>query len=104
MGKIKFCFYKQNFLIQKAEKNLERCKSFEVSLPSSITGITGVENQVSFQFTNAIVQLPILFNKIEFKSLFQTPTLDELEILSSNPDGSSIKLNDAQARSVKETG
>ncbi|CAF0814063.1 unnamed protein product [Adineta steineri] len=76
----------QDYIREKAEKNLEECKSFEVSLPPSITGITSESN------------------KIEFKSLFQTPTLNELEIVSTNPDGSSIKLNEEQLKAVKQTG
>ncbi|CAF4263082.1 unnamed protein product, partial [Adineta steineri] len=76
----------QDYIREKAEKNLEECKSFEVSLPPSITGITSESN------------------KIEFKSLFQTPTLNELEIVSTNPDGSSIRLNEEQLKAVKQTG
>jgi hypothetical protein len=76
----------QNYIREKAEKNLEQCKSFEISLPPSITGITNESN------------------KIEFKSLFQTPTLNELEIVSTNPDGSSIRLNQEQLKAVRQTG
>ncbi|CAF0780260.1 unnamed protein product [Adineta ricciae] len=76
----------QNYIREKAEKNLEQCVSFEVSLPPSITGITSESN------------------KIEFRSLFQTPTLNELEIVSTNPDGSSIKLNKEQLQAVEQTG
>ncbi len=42
--------------------------------------------------------------KIEFKSLFQTPTLSELEIVSTNPDGSTIRLNQEQLKTVRQTG
>ncbi len=45
-----------------------------------------------------------LMFQIEFKSLFQTPTLNELEIVSTNPDGSSIRLNEEQLKAVKQTG
>ncbi|UJR35359.1 hypothetical protein I4U23_028116 [Adineta vaga] len=76
----------QNYIREKAEKNLEQCKSFEVSLPPSITGITNESN------------------RIEFRSLFQTPTLNELEMLSTNPDGSSMKLNQEQLKAVQQTG
>ncbi|CAF4754963.1 unnamed protein product, partial [Rotaria sp. Silwood2] len=77
----------QNYIReQKAEKNLEQCKTFEISLPPSITGITSESN------------------KIEFKSLFQTPTLNELEAVSTNPDGSSLKLNEEQLKAVRQTG
>ncbi|CAF0762309.1 unnamed protein product [Rotaria sp. Silwood1] len=76
----------QNYIRERAEKNLEQCKSFEISLPPSITGITTESN------------------KIEFKSLFQTPTLNELEIVSTNPDGSSLRLNEEQLKAVKQTG
>ncbi|CAF4238218.1 unnamed protein product, partial [Rotaria sp. Silwood2] len=76
----------QNYIRERAEKNLEQCKSFEISLPPSITGITSESN------------------KIEFKSLFQTPTLNELEIVSTNPDGSSLRLNEEQLKAVKQTG
>ncbi|CAF4418918.1 unnamed protein product [Rotaria sp. Silwood2] len=77
----------QNYIReQKAEKNLEQCKTFEISLPPSITGITNESN------------------KIEFKSLFQTPTLNELEAVSTNPDGSSLKLNEEQLKAVRQTG
>ncbi|CAF4278016.1 unnamed protein product, partial [Rotaria sordida] len=41
---------------------------------------------------------------IEFESLFQTPTLNELEAVSTNPDGSSLKLNEEQLQTVKQTG
>ncbi|CAF1139101.1 unnamed protein product [Rotaria sordida] len=76
----------QNYIREKAEKNLEQCKTFEISLPPSITGITSKSN------------------KIEFESLFQTPTLNELEAVSTNPDGSSLKLNEEQLQTVKQTG
>jgi len=76
----------QNFVREKAEKSLVQCKSFEVSLPSSITGITSESD------------------RIQFNSLFQTPTLNELEIVSTNPDGSPIKLNEEQLKAVKESG
>ncbi|CAF4984027.1 unnamed protein product [Rotaria sp. Silwood1] len=76
----------QNYIREKAEKNLEQCKTFEISLPPSITGITSESN------------------KIEFKSLFQTPTLNELEAVSTNPDGSSLKLNEEQLKAVRQTG
>ncbi|CAF3805363.1 unnamed protein product, partial [Rotaria magnacalcarata] len=72
----------QNYIREKAEKNLKQCESFEVSLPPSITGITDEST------------------KIKFNSLFQTPTLNELETLSTNPDGSSKKLNDEQLKAV----
>ncbi|CAF1379311.1 unnamed protein product, partial [Didymodactylos carnosus] len=76
----------QDFVREKAERNLEQCKVFEVSLPSSITGITSDSNE------------------IKFTSLFQTPTLNELETLSTNPNGSSKSLNDEQLKAVKQTG
>lgn len=76
----------QNYIREKAEKSLVQCKSFEISLPPSITGITNESN------------------RIEFNSLFQTPTLNELEIVSTNPDGSSIKLNEEQLKAVRKTG
>ncbi|CAF4746596.1 unnamed protein product [Rotaria sp. Silwood1] len=76
----------QNYIREKAEKNLEQCKTFEISLPPSITGITSESN------------------KIEFKSLFQTPTLNELEAVSTNSDGSSLKLNEEQLKAVRQTG
>jgi hypothetical protein len=41
------CIY---LIIQKAEKNLEQCKSFEVSLPPSITGIIDDSNKVNNDF------------------------------------------------------
>ncbi|CAF3352002.1 unnamed protein product [Rotaria socialis] len=76
----------QNYIREKAEKNLKQCESFEVSLPPSITGITGEST------------------KIKFSSLFQTPTLNELETLSTNADGSSKKLNDEQLKAVLQAG
>ncbi|CAF0965041.1 unnamed protein product [Rotaria magnacalcarata] len=76
----------QNYIREKAEKNLKQCESFEVSLPPSITGITDEST------------------KIKFNSLFQTPTLNELETLSTNPDGSSKKLNDEQLKAVLQAG
>lgn len=42
--------------------------------------------------------------QIEFTSLFQTPTLNELEMLATNTNGSPIKLNDPQLEAVKQTG
>ncbi|CAF4387471.1 unnamed protein product, partial [Rotaria magnacalcarata] len=76
----------QNYIREKVEKTLEQCDAFEVSLPSSITGITDKSN------------------RIKFNSLFQTPTLNELEILSSNSDGLPKKLNEEQLKEVKQTG
>lgn len=42
--------------------------------------------------------------QIEFQSLFQTPTLNELELVSTNPDGSHIRLNANQLAAVQQTG
>ena len=44
------------------------------------------------------------FLQIEFKSLFQTPTINELEIVSTNTDGSMLTLNEEQRRTVQQTG
>lgn len=43
--------------------------------------------------------------QIEFKSLFQTPTINELEIVATNSaNGSMHKLTEDQLRAVKRSG
>ncbi|CAF1009967.1 unnamed protein product [Rotaria sordida] len=87
----------QNYIREKAEKNLEQCKTFEISLPPSITGITISSPEVLAALESLIEQNELKIYQSYIEQILMKPVNEYRQFFNAafEPFSAQVQITDS---------